>query len=782
MNLKEYVLIPLFDNVVLPYEHTVLKINKNLQAILKTSDQVIIAFEKVDIIENSITLEYADKALMIGKYATIVTIHSINETENIDEIEISVTGIARVMILGTRVIEDNTILAEATIYNPTISDDSYKEFNDVRLSLCDIMQSLRPSIEMYTMLAMTPLEFFYFVLKELGDSNIAYKQVNLEQQNILEGLQSIFKLFFQYNKKFQESIEQELHDKFKKNIEEYQRNYFLNEQLKVVKKELEKINPIDENNIECRIKEHPHIPENIKKILLKEYEKIRHNNALSSEYTVTQNYLNISLALPWGQFSNLTNITLKKAQEILNHEHYGLEDVKENILQYLAAILQTKQNVLKVLLLVGPPGVGKTSIGQSIAKCLNRKFIFISLTSVTDIADLTGHRRTYVGAYPGQLVTKITEAGVMNPVILLDEVDKMINSKYGTNPMNVLVSLLDPTQNNNFTDNFLGYPFDMSKVVFILTANTIEDIPYYIRSRIEIIHIDGYTLDEKSHIVTRSLLPKIYKNLCISSKKIDITDEAIHSIIKNYTREMGVRHLNQVLNRVLQKALYIRMQQEEEQKISKKTTISKKNLKEFVNDIEIDFDLTIYPSEVIGLAWTSVGGDVLKIQAVFLESSTSGLVITGNIGKVMEESAKVALSLIKESHFIKTLKVPEKFFSTHSLHIHVPEGAVPKDGPSAGVTIYSAILLALKNKVKNTNQRAPIIAMTGEVSLSRDVLPVGGIKQKILAAQMYGIKEVILPKKNKANVEKLKNLSLENIKIHFISQISELEKIFLANL
>jgi len=772
MNLQEYILIPILDNVVLPYENTTLIISDVWKSLLQEKTKMIVGFYKIDSLQNTVLLNHNEKIMMISKYATLVSVISVIETGN-HELEVTIEGLCRVLVISTKIVNQQILMAEITNYNPVIPDESYKEFDDMRLSICDIIRSQKPDTNIFKLLSMSPLEFFYYALKDLCVDNITYKQKQLEEDNIIHGLQGILREFFHLNAKFKDQVEQEIYKRVKDDIEKSQKRYLLDAQMNTIKKELEKIVPSDENNIEEEIKNHPHIPETIKKTLLKEYEKIRHNNPLSSEYTVTKNYLTTSLTLPWGKFSDLTKGTLQEAEDILNKDHYGLEDIKDNILEYLATAFKTNQNTVKVLLLVGPPGVGKTSIGSSIAKCLKRKFVFISLTSVSDMADLVGHRRTYVGSYPGLLITKMIEAGVSNPLIFLDEVDKM--KKNYTDPSNILVPLLDPTQNHNFTDNFLGYPFDMSKAIFVLTANTTDNIPDYLLSRMEVIGIDGYTMYEKVHIAKDFLLPKLYKDLSINKEEIHITEDAIKRIIKYYTREMGVRYLNKLLSSILSKSIYINMKNKEIlQREPPKITISPRNLNKFTNKVEMDFAINISPSEALGLAWTSVGGDLLKIQALFLPSTKGEVVVTGNLGQVMQESVKVAYSLVKQSPLLATLDINEVFFNNHNLHIHVPEGGVPKDGPSAGVTIYTAILLALKNK------KSPPIAMTGEISLSKEVLPIGGIKQKLLAALMYGIHTVIVPKKNQQNVKKIKNFPFHELQIHYVSSVDELELIIFS--
>lgn len=785
MNLKEYIIVPT-EKVILPYEDSTLILNKEEFDFLKENMNIIVGFYKSDSIANTIIVNHEDKVIFLSKYATYSIITFIREV-NEEEIEVHIKGLHRTLILSTHTSlldhQRKAIIGEATIFNPIIAPDAYKAFNDLRLNICDILASHKSTTNVYETLSLPPLEFFYFVIKELS-SNSEYKQMQLEEENIIHGLQSIVRLFGHLNEKAKEDIDQEIYQKVKEVIEKNQREYLLSEKMKAIKKELDKSTGADDNNIEDEIKNHLHMPETVKRILLKEYEKIKHNNPLSSEYTVTKNYLTTSLSLPWGIYSNLSNTTLREAEDILNKEHYGLEEVKENILQYLATALQTQQKVVKVLLLVGPPGVGKTSIGASIAKCLKREFVFLSLASISDMADLTGHRRTYVGSYPGMIISKLIEAKVSNPLIFLDEVDKI--KKSHNDPINILVALLDPTQNHRFTDNFLGYAFDISKAVFILTANTLNNIPDYLRSRMEVIEVDGYTLYEKIEISKKFLIPKLYSDLSVLDKEITITDEAIKYIIKHYTREMGVRHLQKLLNNIISKAIYINMKSKEEitdkRKIKKKFSpinISIHNIRDFTSNIEMDFNISLSHSEAIGLAWTSVGGDVLKIQAVFVESPKNEITITGNLGTVMQESAKVAYSLVKQSTLIKQFKLADNFFNTHSLHIHVPEGAIPKDGPSAGVTMYTAILLAVANQqVKGGGHRkSPFLAMTGEVSLSGEVLAIGGVKQKLLAALNYGINNVVLPKKNEIYVKKIVGFPFEEINIQYVSNVAELEKI-----
>lgn len=774
MNLKQNIIIPLIDNVVLPFEKSTIIIKKKWLNIINPSIEIVISFYKTTI-ENTVPIIINETTtVLLSKYGTLCKILKINEVSD-EEVQLVLEGISRVIILKTEIKNDEIFYGEITNLNPTVPKDAHKIFNSLRISITDILVSENPNINIYKLLAMFPLEFFYNALIELTQNDIEYKKIQLEEDNIISGLKSLYQLFFHLNTKFKEEVEQEVYDKFKKNIEEHQKNYLLNEQIRTIRKELDKNNPTGDENLEEEIKNHQFIPENIKKILLKEFDKIRNNNMLSTEYTIAKNYIFTSLSLPWGKYSQFKETSILAAEKILNDDHYGLEDVKENILEYLSTAFKTNQNNVKVLLLLGPPGVGKTSIGESIAKCLERKFIFISLNSISDMADLVGHRRTYVGAYPGQIINKITEAGVFNPLIFLDEVDK-IKTNYN-NPMNVLVSLLDSTQNNTFTDNFLGYGIDLSKCIFVLTANSTEYIPDYLMSRMEKIYVDGYSIYEKVHIVKDFLLPKIFKTLNIKENEISMNEESILYVIKHYTREMGVRSLNKLLSNIISKCIYLNMRNKELAINEIITNINMDNIKKLINKKEMDFHLNLSANEIIGLAWTSIGGDVLKIQCNIYSTPNKGdILLTGKLGDVMKESSRVAFTLIKNNPLLIDLGLKEDFFLNHSFHIHVPEGAVPKDGPSAGVTLYSVLTLAIKNKLENKNEIAPRIGMTGEISLSGEVLPIGGVKQKLLGAYMHEVKEIILPEKNRYDYESLKNFPTD-IKVHFISYVEELNEI-----
>lgn len=758
--LNELILIPI-NNIIFPYEETIIVINKKFEEIIEINKKIILCFYK-NSLDNSIILENT----FISKYGTLATILKKNVSDNLDEIEILVETTDRVFIINT-LYKNNIFYGDATIYNYLLNNNEYQEFNNLKNNICDILYSQNSDINIYKISFLSPLHFIFYVLKQLGDFN--YKLSQFEEDQCIIILRSIFKTFFHLNKKFAEKIEHEIYEKFKKNIEEHQKQYLLNEQYKTLKKELEKYSPSEDNLLKEEIENHLYMPNHIKEILLKEWEKIKNNNMLSSEYSVTKNYINISLSFPWGKYSDLSKINLEESEKILDLDHYGLKKIKQHILYYITAIIRiysyTKDRKeiskkMKVLLLLGPPGVGKTSICQTIGKCMHRETIFISLASISHTSDLVGHRRTYVGAFPGMIVNEIIKKKILNPLIILDELDKISNEG-----LKIILQILDETQNKDFVDLFLSYPIDLSECMFMLTANSIDNLPDFLLSRLEIIEIDGYTSEEKLMIVKNFLLPKIEKNLLINNKNVFIEKKIILHIINKYTKEMGIRQLEKFLNNLFFKIIY----KIEKKEISFPLIINSYNFHKFIEKKqEEDFNLNLEIGESIGLAWTSLGGKVLKIQSKFISEEKSSLLITGNIGKVMEESIKIAYSLIEEKY------INHIFFKNHKLHIHIPAGGIPKDGPSAGITIYTSLLLAINNKI------TPLIAMTGEISLTGEILPIGGVKQKILAANMYSIKEIILPKKNYNDYLEIKDLIKKNkIKFHFLSHINELDKIFI---
>ena len=539
-------------------------------------------------------------------------------------------------------------------------------------------------------------------------------------------------------------LEKNITQEVRKQIEKNQREYYLREQIKVINKELgegdERQAEVDEYKKQMEGRDLP--PEVADKIN-KELDRLYKMPPMMAESGVIRNYVETLLALPWGIYGK-DNFDLKHAEKVLNKDHYGLEKVKERILEYLAVRALTKSGKGPILCLVGPPGVGKTSLAQSVARAIDRKFTRMSLGGVHDEAEIRGHRRTYIGAMPGRIIHGMQTCGVMNPVFLLDEVDKM-SSDFRGDPASALLEVLDPEQNNTFSDHYveIPLPFDLSQVFWIVTANTVETIPPALLDRMEVVQLSSYTEDEKVKIAELHLLPKERQNNGLTAKTLSITEDALRMIIRGYTREAGVRNLERKIAAVCRKTA-LRIVNGE----AKSAKVTAKNLHKYLGKV-------IYLEDDVSLAWTRVGGELLKVEVVACKGK-GHLALTGQLGDVMKESAQAGYTYIRSR--ADELGLAKDFYETTDIHIHLPEGAIPKDGPSAGITMATAILTGRKVK-KN-------LAMTGEITLSGRVLPVGGIKEKFLAAHRYGVKTIIMPAKNEQDLEELP--ANVRAKMHFI--------------
>ena len=530
--------------------------------------------------------------------------------------------------------------------------------------------------------------------------------------------------------------------KVRKNIDENQREYYLREELKVIEKELGNKDGYSEEISEYREKI---VSLGFNKAdeekLLKETDRLSKMMPSSPDSAVIRNYLDVLLELPWNEISE-ESFDIQNAAKILDDDHYGLDEVKERVLEHLAVHSLTGGQNGTVLCLVGPPGTGKTSVASSIAKALGREFVRISLGGVHDEAEIRGHRKTYIGSMPGRIITAIKQAGTKNPVVLLDEIDKM-GMDYKGDPSSALLEVLDFEQNSTFRDNFIEIPFDLSKVMFIATANNMSNIPAPLFDRIETIEISGYTNPEKFEIAKRYLIPKQILKNGLKGKRVTVTDDAIEDIIGYYTKEAGVRGLERVIGKLMRKVAKTILQGEK-----KSSKITSKNLESYLGKHKFSYDKKNDYDEVgtvRGLAWTSVGGDTLSVE-VNVMSGTGKVELTGNLGDVMKESCMTAVSFVRSKS--KELKIKDDFYKNKDIHIHVPEGAVPKDGPSAGITIATAVASALTNTPVKCD-----VAMTGEITLRGKVLPIGGLKEKSLAAYRAGIKTIIIPKDNSRDIE-----------------------------
>lgn len=564
-------------------------------------------------------------------------------------------------------------------------------------------------------------------------------------------------------------LKQEIQHKVHSDIDQQQRDYFLRQQMKVLQDELGQEGPDQELKSLREKASQKDWPEEVAIHFKKELDKIGRMNPSAAEYPVAMSYAELLVDLPWNEVTE-DNYDLKNAAEVLDKEHYGLDKVKDRILEYLA--VRKLKNDLKgpILCLYGPPGVGKTSLGKSIAEALNRQYVRMSLGGVHDEAEIRGHRKTYIGAMPGKIIQNIKRAKSSNPVFILDEIDK-VSSDFRGDPSSALLEVLDPEQNTTFKDNYLEVDYDLSKVLFIATANSLDTIQPALRDRMEIVEITGYTLEEKIEIAKKHLIPKQRDEHGLDKKDINFDSKSVQKVINDYTRESGVRNLERKIAALCRNvAKSIAMEEKVSSKISEKAV--RKILGPEVFDKEY-YENNAFAGVATGLAWTPVGGEILFIE-VSLSRGKGKLTLSGQLGDVMKESAVTALSFLKSN--VTTLDLDYRIFDHYDLHVHVPAGAVPKDGPSAGITMLTALASAFtQRKIKSK------LAMTGEITLRGKVLPVGGIKEKILAAKRAGIKEIILCEKNKKDFEEISESYVKGLKIHFVQEVSDVLEIALLS-
>lgn len=570
--------------------------------------------------------------------------------------------------------------------------------------------------------------------------------------------------------KLQQKIGREVEEK----VKQHHRKYILQEQLKVIKKELG-LEKEDKDAIGDKFRERIKdkiLPQAVSSVIDEELNKLNFLESHSSEFNVTRNYLDWLTSLPWGVQSE-ENLNIQRASEILDQDHYGMDDIKRRILEFIAVSQLKGSTQGKILCFHGPPGVGKTSIARSIARALNREYFRFSVGGMTDVAEIKGHRRTYVGAMPGKVIQCLKKTRTENPLVLIDEVDK-IGKGYSGDPSSALLELLDPEQNANFLDHYLDVPVDLSKVLFICTANVVDTIPEPLRDRMEMIDMSGYVAEEKLAIAKQYLLPQAMRDSGLKDDQIRVQDEALTSLIKSYCRESGVRNLQKHIEKVVRKVAY-KVVKDETQFIQ----VGNNNLQEFVGKPMFTHDRmypTTPPGVVMGLAWTAMGGSTLYVETTTRrppspdKDSDGSLELTGHLGDVMKESAKIALTVAR--NYLQKHDPQNKFLCYSHLHLHVPEGATPKDGPSAGCTIVTAMLSLAKNKSIRQD-----LAMTGEISLMGKVLPVGGIKEKTIAAKRSGVKCIILPEENKKDFNDLPAFITEGLEVHFVSHIDQIYKI-----
>ena len=652
-------------------------------------------------------------------------------------------------------------------------DDANEEFTTIidsvkELALQIIKES--PNIPSEASFAIKNIESNSFLVNFISSNlnlEVVDKQKLLENSKLMERALATLKYM---NVELQKlALRNDIQSRVRSDMDQQQREYFLHQQMKTIQEELgggsyeEEVEQMrlraKKKKWDAKVKEH----------FEKELAKLQRMNPQVAEYSIQRNYLDLFLDLPWNKFSK-DKFDLKRAQKILDRDHYGLEDVKKRIIEYLAVLKLRNDMKSPILCLYGPPGVGKTSLGKSVAEALGREYVRISLGGLRDEAEIRGHRKTYIGAMPGRIIQSLKKAGTSNPVFILDEIDKLSVSHSG-DPSSAMLEVLDPEQNSEFYDNFLEMGYDLSKVMFIATANNLGPIQPALRDRMEIINVSGYTIEEKVEIAKRHLLPKQLEEHGMTPNQMKIGKREMEKVVEGYTRESGVRGLEkQIAKMVRYAAKSIAMEQEYNIKVSVE------DVEDILGPARLErdkYENNDVAGVVTGLAWTSVGGDILFIESI-LSKGKGALTITGNLGKVMKESATIAMEYIKSN--AKSLDIDPNIFDNYNVHIHVPEGATPKDGPSAGVTMLTSLVsLFTQKKVKKS------LAMTGEITLRGKVLPVGGIKEKILAAKRARIKEIILCEDNRRDIEEIKEEYLKGLTFHYVKEMSEVIDIAITN-
>ena len=646
-----------------------------------------------------------------------------------------------------------------------INIDDTKEFSaiidSVKAQALEVIKEnpMLPSEASFAIKNIQSNSFLVNFISSNMELSVMQKQVILEKDNLKERALLTLK---NLNKELQKlKLRNDIQSKTRSDLDQQQREYYLNQQLKTIQEELGGVNndaELDEMRTKSKSKKWT---KEVGDTFDKELARLRRMNPQMAEYGVQRNYLELMLELPWGVFSD-DKFNLKEAQKILDRDHFGLEKVKERIIEHLAVLKLRGEMKSPIICLYGPPGVGKTSLGKSVAESLGRKYIRMSLGGLRDEAEIRGHRKTYIGAMPGRLIQNLKKAGTSNPVFVLDEIDKLGQSHQG-DPSSAMLEVLDPEQNTEFYDNYLEVGYDLSKVLFIATANNLGQIPWALRDRMEIINVTGYTIEEKIEIAKRHLLPKQVKEHGLSTEEIKIGKVQLEKIIEGYTRESGVRGLEKQIAKVVRFAAKSIALEE-----TYNTTISNEDIVSILGAPKLErdkYENNEVAGVVTGLAWTSVGGDILFIESI-LSKGKGTLTITGNLGKVMKESATIAMEYIKAN--ADNFGIDSTLIEKYNVHIHVPEGATPKDGPSAGITMLTSLVSVFtQRKVKNK------LAMTGEITLRGKVLPVGGIKEKILAAKRANIREIILCKENEKDIIDIKKSYLRGLKFHYVTDMKE---------
>ena len=689
-------------------------------------------------------------------------------------------GNVTVIIQGKKRFEISEVITETPYMNAIVRDIpeakptvKNKEFVAIIESIKDLaLQIIKdsPNIPSEASFAIKNIESNSFLINFVSSNmnlSVVDKQSLLEINDLKKRALATLKFM---NIEFQKlELKNDIQSKVQMDMSQQQREYFLHQQMKTIQEELGGVSH-DEEIDEMRLRAQDKVwDEKVAKHFEKELAKMQRMNPQVAEYSIQRNYLDLFLDLPWNEFSD-DKFDLKRARKILDRDHFGLEDVKKRIIEHLAVLKLRNDMKSPILCLYGPPGVGKTSLGKSIAEALGREYVRMSLGGLRDEAEIRGHRKTYIGAMPGRIVQNLKKAGKSNPVFVLDEIDKLSNSHQG-DPSSAMLEVLDPEQNFEFYDNFLEMGYDLSKVMSIATCNSLSTIQPALLDRMEIINVSGYTIEEKVEIAKRHLLPKQLKEHGLSNEHLKIAKPQLEKIVEGYTRESGVRSLEkQIAKMVRYAAKNIAMEEDYNIKVSNADIIEILGGPKLERD---KYENNNVAGVVTGLAWTRVGGDILFIESI-LSKGKGSLSITGNLGKVMKESATIAMEYIKSN--AETFGIKPSVFDSYNVHIHVPEGATPKDGPSAGVTMLTSLVsLFTQRKVKKN------LAMTGEITLRGKVLPVGGIKEKILAAKRARIKEILLCEENRRDIEEIKPEYVKGLTFHYVSDMSDVIKIAITN-
>ena len=707
-------------------------------------------------------------------------IHQIGTVARILRVLKMPDGNVTVILQGKKRFQIESIVSEMPYFTANIKDVAEKRPTKKDTEFLAILDSVRelaiqiikenPNIPSEATFAIKNIESQSFLINFVTSNmslSVEEKQkllsINSLKERALETLRYM-------NTELQKlELKNDIQSKVRFDLDQQQREYFLHQQMKTIQEELGGVSQeeeMDEMSVKAKTKKWD---EKTQKHFEKELSKMRRMNPQAPDFGIQRNYLELFLELPWGEYSK-DNFDLKRAQKILDRDHFGLEDVKKRMIEHLAVLKLRNDMKSPIICLTGPPGVGKTSIGKSVAAALGREYVRISLGGLRDEAEIRGHRKTYIGAMPGRIIQSLKKAGTSNPVFVLDEIDKLSNSHQG-DPSSALLEVLDPEQNNSFYDNFLEMGYDLSKVMFIATSNNMGEIQPALKDRMEIIKMSGYTIEEKVEIARQHLFPRQLKEHGLTTKDLVIAPKQLEKIVEGYTRESGVRGLEAKIAQVIRNAAKsIAMDEEYNKKVTNEDIVQVLGIPRLERD---KYESNDVAGVVTGLAWTSVGGDILFIESL-ISPGKGVMTITGNLGNVMKESATIALEYIKSN--AEFLGIKTEILSKFNIHLHVPEGATPKDGPSAGIAMLTSLVSVLtQRKIKKG------LAMTGEITLRGKVLPVGGIKEKILAAKRANVKEIILCHENKSDIDEIKPKYIEGLIFHYVKEMSDVLKIAITD-